>query len=43
MAAPLIGREDQQAGTDLCVHDPAIVVDTGDHRRDRFERKNAHA
>ncbi len=43
MAAPLISREDQHTAADLCTHDPAIVVDTGDHRQDRIERKNAHA
>ena len=42
MAAPLIGREDQHTAADLCTHDPPIVVDTGDHRQDRNERKNAH-
>ena len=42
MAAPLIGREDQQTAADLCTHDPPIVVDTGDLRQDRIERKNAH-
>ena len=39
MAAPLIGRKDQQAAAALCTHDPPIVVDTGDHRQDRNERK----
>lgn len=43
MAAPLISREDQHTAADLCTHDPAIVVDTGDHRQDQIERKNAHA
>ena len=43
MAAPLISREDQHTAADLCTHDPAIVVDTGDHRQDRIERKDAHA
>ena len=43
MAAPLISREDQHTAADLCTHDPAMVVDTGDHRQDRIERKNAHA
>ena len=42
MAAPLIGREDQHTAADLCTHDPPIVVDTGDLRQDRNERKNAH-
>ena len=42
MAAPLIGREDQHTAAALCTHDPAIVVDTADHRQDRNERKNAH-
>ena len=42
MAAPLIVRKDQQAAAALCIHDPAIVVDTADHRQDRNERKNAH-
>lgn len=35
--------EAQHTAADLCAHDPAVVVDTGDHRRDRNERKNAHA
>ena len=43
MAAPLIGRKDQHTAAALCIHDPAIVVDTGDHRQDQIERKNAHA
>ena len=39
MAAPLISKEDQQTAANLCTHDPAIVVDTADHRQDRNERK----
>ena len=42
MAAPLISKEDQQTAANLCTHDPPIVVDTGDHRQNRNERKNAH-